>query len=120
MTSDLSNIVIINLQDAIANLTLKSDNLRFMIENEYEKLLLSEAKDDLLDIEFSSIPISAKTLKKTSSGLSAGGIVLIVIACIVALATVVLIIIFCIKPKKVREYSSAIDLYNSTATLNSE
>ena len=120
LTSDLSNIVIINLQDAIANLTLKSDNLRFMIENEYEKLLLSEAKDDLLDIEFSSIPISAKTLKKTSSGLSAGGIVLIVIACIVALATVVLIFIFCVKPKKVKEYSRAIDLYNSTATLNSE
>lgn len=49
-----------------------------------------------------------------------GSIVLIVIACVVALATVTLLIIFCIKPKNVKEYSSAIDLYNSSATLNNE
>lgn len=120
LSSDLSHIVNINLQDAKANLTLKSDNLRFMTEREYDELFLSEAKENLLDIEFSSIPINAKILKRTSSGLTVGSIVLIVIACVVALATVTLLIIFCIKPKKVKEYSSAIDFYNSSATLNNE
>lgn len=120
LSSDLSHIVNINLQDAKANLTLKSDNLRFMTEREYDELFISEAKEDLLDIDFSSIPINAKILKRTSSGLTVGSIVLIVIACVVALATVTLLIIFCIKPKNVKEYSSAIDLYNSSATLNNE
>ena len=103
MSSDLSHIVNINLQDAKANLTLKSDNLRFMTEREYDELFLNEAKENLLDIEFSSIPINAKILKRTSSGLTMGSIVLIVIACVVALATVTLLIIFCIKPKNVKE-----------------
>ena len=120
LSSDLSHIVNINLQDAKANLTLKSDNLRFMTEREYDELFISEAKEDLLDIDFSSIPINAKILKRTSSGLTSGSIALIVIACVVALATVTLLIIFCIKPKNVKEYSSAIDLYNSSATLNNE
>ena len=122
LSSDLSHIVNINLQDTKANLTLtlKSDNLRFMTEREYDELFISEAKEDLLDIDFSSIPINAKILKRTSSGLTVGSIVLIVIACVVALATVTLLIIFCIKPKNVKEYPSAIDLYNSSATLNNE
>ena len=89
-----------------------------MTEREYDELFISEAKEDLLDIDFSSIPINAKILKRTSR--TVGSIVLIVIACVVALATVTLLIIFCIKPKNVKEYSSAIDLYNSSATLNNE
>ena len=43
-----------------------------MTEREYDELFISEAKEDLLDIDFYSIPINAKLLKRTSSGLTVG------------------------------------------------
>ena len=117
----LSNILKINLEGAYADLNSDERRLRnLQNNNKIKRLFLTEGKEKLLDIEYVSTFINSKS--KKNEGLSGGAIAGIIIACVALLvgASVVALILVRKKKVKVMPNSSAIDFYNSSASLNNE